>query len=314
MMNRLIIIDGQSTVGKSSVANQVYKQMVGRRPVRWFHEECQDHPIRTEEFSFGDINTPEGMEKNRLGMLDLWKTLVDQVEDHEIVILEGCFLHSIDRYLLESSWTMDQIKAYCLEVEALLAPLNPLIVHLYREDIRSSFEKAYEVRGYWWRDLIFRVTPPLCLKEGEDTATQIYNAVAHEQACMGQVHQVLKSDKLSIETSKEDWTAYVGQVLSLFDLTYKQKTQDLPATDYSGTYRKEGSEDLWHIKYLPDQNQYASQLFWPCMPMDYIGDQQFEMVSFPATLTFSHQDDQVSFVVEGNYDWSHNNKRFIRED
>ena len=72
MNTKLIIVDGHSSVGKSSISKSLYKQIALNQDVYWLHEECEIHPIRHQEFSFGALDTPEGMELNRTGMLTKW--------------------------------------------------------------------------------------------------------------------------------------------------------------------------------------------------------------------------------------------------
>lgn len=73
MKHKLIIVDGPSTVGKSSISKNVYRQIARENKALWLYEECQDHPIRKGEFSAGDIRSTEGMERNRLQMLSKWR-------------------------------------------------------------------------------------------------------------------------------------------------------------------------------------------------------------------------------------------------
>ena len=100
MKNQLIIIDGHSTVGKSSISKGLYTQIVNKENVCWLHEECVNHPIRDLEFKAGDIHTFEGMELNRIQMLKKWREFRDEILKNEMMyILEGCCLQSFDRYL-----------------------------------------------------------------------------------------------------------------------------------------------------------------------------------------------------------------------
>lgn len=105
MKHKLIIVDGPSTVGKSSISKNVCRQIARENKALWLHEECQDHPIRKGEFSAGDIRSTEGMERNRLQMLSKWRLFSSKLqENNAICVLEGCFLHALDRYILQSIW------------------------------------------------------------------------------------------------------------------------------------------------------------------------------------------------------------------
>lgn len=79
MRHQLIIIDGHSTVGKSTISKSVYQQLVNQDQVCWLHEECEKHPIREGEFEAGDINSLDGMELNRQLMLDKWHRLTETI-------------------------------------------------------------------------------------------------------------------------------------------------------------------------------------------------------------------------------------------
>lgn len=52
MNTKLIIVDGHSSVGKSSISKALYKQISLDQDACWLHEECENHPIRQDEFSF----------------------------------------------------------------------------------------------------------------------------------------------------------------------------------------------------------------------------------------------------------------------
>lgn len=113
MKHKLIIIDGQSTVGKSTTSKSVYKHIAQQDKIYWLHEECEKHPIRYQEFMAGNIHTLDGMELNRQAMLGKWIQFKDEIENsNKICITEGCLLHALDRYLLKSVWNEEQVKNY----------------------------------------------------------------------------------------------------------------------------------------------------------------------------------------------------------
>ena len=133
MNTRLIIVDGSSTVGKSSVSKSVYKQISLGHDAYWLHEQCENHPIRHNEFSFGALDTAEGMESNRIGMLKKWMMFRDSIISYrKVCITEGCFLHAYDRYFIHSLWDINDIVTYYAQVLEVINDLNPIIVFLYR--------------------------------------------------------------------------------------------------------------------------------------------------------------------------------------
>ena len=161
MKSKLIIIDGHCSVGKSSVSKSVCQQVAHDHDAYWLHEECEVHPIRHQEFSFGALDTVEGMESNRIGMLKKWMEFRDSIKSSgKVCVTEGCFLHAYDRYFIHSLWNDDDNVAYCSQVLERISDLHPVIIFLYRPDLRSSLEKAFIARGKWWRDLILRRDDP----------------------------------------------------------------------------------------------------------------------------------------------------------
>ena len=316
MKHKLIIIDGQSTVGKSSVSKSVYRQIASQDNIYWLHEECERHPIRYEEFDAGDIHTFDGMEINRQVMLKKWEQFRDGILDsNQICITEGCFLHTLDRYLLESAWNEEQVINYYIEILDIIKPLNPLIVFLHRPDIKKSFEKAFIARGDWWRKLVLGVPEPYGYFEMHkyDGDESIFSGLAYEQEQMAKIFDIITGDKLKIDTSDEYWGSYIREITKNADYEYQEEEHRLPEIQkYCGTYRIQGDEDTWNIFYEQDTKLIYTSLFWPYMPMRYNGNEEFELVSFPVTLQFDTISDSIQFVVKGNYDWGYNGKRFIK--
>lgn len=314
---RLIIVDGPSTVGKSSISKSVYKQLAEHLPAYWLHEECQHHPIIEGEFEAGDIHAAEGMEQNRAAMLRKWTAFRDSLlADSRICITEGCFFHTIDRYLLESVWTTEQICDYFHQVIDILEPLHPLIVFVYRSELRKSFEEAFAARGEWWKDLIMGVPEPYGYFETHayTGADSVFAGCAYEQELMATVYEAIQCNKLKLDTGAKEWDYYTAQIVKRCGYRYeKPVVPTIQAQRYTGIYQQEDGKSIWTISYDPGKGLYSS-LFWPYMPMTCTDEATLELLSFPVTLHFSEQNGQSSFLVEGNYDWDYNGKRFIRTE
>lgn len=317
MKHQLIIVDGQSTVGKSSVSKALYKQLAENETVYWLHEECEKHPIRDQEFEAGDIHTVEGMELNRIQMLNKWVAFRNQIQDSgKLCITEGCFLHAMDRYLLESVWSDKEIKEYFTAIVEILKPLNPLIIFLYRLDIKQSFEKAFTSRGGWWKDMVLGVPEPYGYFEHHtyDGDDSIFQGLAYEQDKMKQIYDTLTCDKMMIDTSDEEWTRYLRDIVEKLGCSYQKESESkIDEKKYCGTYRRQDGTGTWKI-YSDQKNHLVSSVFWPYMPMEYVGNGCFELISFPIKLIFDTANSVPQFVVEGNYDWDLNGVTFIRID
>lgn len=316
MKHKLIIVDGQSTCGKSTISKSVSEQISSQDDVYWLHEECYQHPIRHEEFRAGNIHTQEGMELNMQLMLEKWKIFCNDIIYREMIcITEGCFLHSIDRYLIDSIWNDKQIKSYFDQIMNILKPLNPLIVFLKREDLEKSFKRAFIDRGNWWKDLILSPPEPFGYFEtheytGDDS---IYDSIRFSQEKMEETFDGLSCTKLKIDTSNDQWDTYVQQITLYAGYEYFKIEKTAAETEkYCGTYEMKKSKAIWKIGYDIIEKQFFTSLFWPYMKMKYIGDDCFLLDSFPVKLKFGFENGVTSFTVEGNYDWEYNEEKFIK--
>ena len=317
MKNQLIIVDGQSSVGKSTTSKSLYEQLARQTDCHWLHEECEKHPIRYKEFEAGSLHTAEGMESNRQDMLRKWAGFADEIgKSNRICVTEGCLLHSIDRYLLDSVWDAAQIQAYFAQIIEIIAPLKPLVVLLWRPDLRPGLEKAFRARGDGWRKLILQPPEPYGYFKthtytGDDS---IFAALMYSQAEMLKVFDTLACDKVQVDTSDEAWDSYVRELTETAGYAYQPEETPYHEIDrYCGSYRSEDGEP-WYIGYDEQAKLLYTWLFWPYMPMKYKANDCFELISFPVRLQFSFAGDSASFAVSGNYDWNHNGQVFYRTE
>jgi hypothetical protein len=318
MNTKLIIVDGHSSVGKSSISKSVYKQIRLDNDAYWLHEECENHPIRHNEFSFGALDTLEGMELNRIGMLEKWAAFKDSIKaSGKICITEGCLLHAYDRYFIHSLWNENDVGSYYAEVLEILHELNPLIVFLYRPDLRKSLEQAFIARGQWWRNLMLRRDDLHVYFRNHEYVdeTSMFDAIEYEQTRMMEIFDRLQCSKIKIDTGEEHWSQYVQKILACSGLIYTTvQPHPCDLKPYPGKYRllNGAEDDEWIIGYDDTNKCLYTTLFWPYMPMQCMADSVFELVSFPVELRFQKTKDGMQFRVHGNYDWNYNNQIFIK--
>ena len=318
MNTKLIIVDGHCSAGKSSISKSIAKQISLDQDAYWLHEECENHPIRHNEFSFGALDTAEGMALNRLGMLHKWEAFRDSIKaSGKVCITEGCLLHAYDRYFIHSIWDEDEMLAYYAQVMAILDELDPIIVFLHKPDLRKSLEKAFLARGSWWRDLILkRDDLHVYFKDHVYiNENSMFDAIEFEQRKMMEIFDTLQCAKIKIDTSEEHWDQYVQRVISLFGAKFR-KVEPYPFDPaiYLGTYRwqKGTVENEWTIRYDEGTDALYTSMFWPYMPMRCMAEDVFELVSFPVELHFQNEHDRMQFVVRGNYEWDYNDQVFVK--
>jgi hypothetical protein len=318
MNTKLIIVDGHCSVGKSSISKSVYSQIALAHNTYWLHEECETHPIRYQEFSFGELDTADGMELNRIGMLKKWMVFRDSIKSSgKVCVTEGCFLHAYDRYFIHSLWNEDDIVTYSSQVLEVINELNPILVFLHRPNLRKSLEKAFLARGQWWRDLMLRRDDLHVYFKNHDYVNEnsMFAAIEYEQIKMMEIFDRLQCSKIKIDTSEEQWDHYAQEITAFLGLEYgKVDSHPCDMQQYLGTYRwQNGSEaEKWIINYDDSNKCLYTSLFWPYMPMRCTADNVFELISFPVELHFQKKENSMQFSVHGNYDWEYNNQLFIK--
>lgn len=319
MSTELILVDGHSSVGKSSISKSVHQQICQQKGAYWLHEECERHPIRHQEFSFGALDSAEGMELNREGMLTKWAAFRDSIHaSGKICVTEGCLLHAYDRYFIHSLWNDEEILKFYLQVIEVIRPLNPIIILLYRPDLKSSLEKAFLARGQWWRDLMLkRDDRHVYFKDHVYVdENSMFRAIEFEQRRILEIFARLPCTKLKIDTSAERWDEYVQEIVAVAGMrTRKIVPYACDLRRYAGKYRweHEGEAREWVITYDESTESLFTTLFWPYMPMRCVAENVFELISFPVELHFQVENERMQFRVHGNYDWDYNDQIFVRE-
>jgi hypothetical protein len=318
MNSKLIIVDGHSSVGKSSISKSLYKQIALHQSAYWLHEECENHPIRQNEFSFGVLDSSEGMELNRIGMLKKWLDFRESIKTSgNVCVTEGCLLHAYDRYFIHSHWNDHEIFTYYSQVLEVINELNPILVFLYRPDLRKSLEKAFIARGNWWKNLMLKRDDLHVYFKNHAYINEnsMFAAIEFEQIKMMEIFDQLACSKIKINTSEEHWDHYIQEITTFLGLKYQKiDPYACELKKYIGTYRWQNGtgEDEWVIDYDDKNNCLFTTLFWPYMPMKCMGNDVFELISFPVDIHFQQDEQQMQFFVRGNYDWEYNNQLFIR--
>ena len=316
MNTKLIIVDGHSSVGKSSISKSVYKQIALNHDAFWLHEECENHPIRHNEFSFGKLDTVKGMEANKVGMLQKWAGFRDSIKGSgKVCITEGCLLHAYDRYFIHSLWNENEIVTYYADVLDAISELNPIVVFLNRPDLRKSLENAFIARGQWWKDLMLRRDDlHVYFKTHEYVDNNsMFAAIEYEQLKMGEIFESLPCAKIKIDTSEEQWDQYAEEIITYLGLEYGKVDPHLcDTTQYIGTYQLQNGSTNWVINYDEINKSLYTALFWPYMPMRCMADNVFELISFPIELHFQKDKNILQFRVRGNYYWEYNDQIFMR--
>jgi hypothetical protein len=304
------MICGMSGTGKSTTAQKVAEQFKRNGvPCYWLHEEIRNHPIRDGEFSKGSLYTLEGMDANVADMYERWENLTENILASSVThIMEGCFFQSIMRYFIRSAYSTDQIIQYFDTLSSTLSRIDPVLIFLYRPDIKANFEAVYSIRGEWWKRLI--LTPD---KEGyfahhpyvgDDS---IYAMWAAYQELSQTIFNRFPAAKLKLDTSGCLWNDYIRKIVETVGLTYEPPPEyslESPAR-YCGAFvvNKNGEEHTLEVRYDAQRQALYCIGFWPYMEIHPIGVDVFEMASFPIEITYEFSANRKAIHISGTYDW-----------
>lgn len=311
---KLIIVSGASGTGKSTTSQKLAQQYQ-KNGIKhlWLHEEIKDHPIREEEFSIGNLYSEEGMDKNILHMYNLWESLVDKIEKSDkIYLMEGCLYQNIIRYFFPCNYPIEKITQFYDSIMKIIEKLNPTIVFLYRSDMRESFEKAFKVRGERWKNIILnKDNNGLYFTkhkyEGDDS---IYAMEVNYQEIANEMFKRYQGNKIKIDTADELWENHMENITQFLGLEYNhEETMEIeyPLDKYCGKYSIRVNE-YDHVLVIKsdseNENLYCQTSWWENMKLIPLGNNEFQMLSFPIKLSFQFHNDKKAMHVTGVYDWS----------
>jgi hypothetical protein len=214
----LILIEGIACSGKSSTTHQLglHLQALGY-DVEWWFEQDEAHPIYPAEQRLQydreiDVETRSAI---RNDVLARWQALAARLEGtKKIVLIECGFLQMvIDHYLL-LDLPMSGAAEHVLAVEKLIAPLDPLLVLLYQENVEAALREALSDRTSGWADYLVQLyhRSPYGQTHGIHDYGGVIRAIATNRPHADAIVSHLSLRKLAIETSAGDWRSYYDRI------------------------------------------------------------------------------------------------------
>lgn len=316
--SKLIIVAGMSGCGKSTTAQQLARQHAQNGVKNlWLHEEMESHPIREGEFEAGHLHTEEGMAKNIADMYERWSKLVKEIDQSDCVyVMEGCLYQMIIRYFFNTNYPLEKITKFYDRIMEIIAPVNPTIVFLYKEDVKASFEQAFAVRGDRWKNIILDPEGDGYFTTheytGDDSTFAMYE---HYQQVANAMFERYQGNKIKLCTSDGEWSKHHQELAEFLGLRYFPP-QESPAVEnpeqYCGRYviDIDGRQNGVTIK-LVDNHLYCQMSWWNNMKLIYLGHDEFEVQSFPIGFKFHLNGPRRSVEVKGIYGWGISGKMLV---
>ncbi|MEI2665402.1 hypothetical protein [Rossellomorea sp. LJF3] len=95
-----------------------------------------------------DLDTFEDVSYN------YWKEFVEQTAfGDDVYIFECCFLQNpFTKFIAMHNAEPERLENHLKKISSLIAPLNPLLIYFYQENLDQSFRHVYEERSQEWRE------------------------------------------------------------------------------------------------------------------------------------------------------------------
>ncbi|ERJ13256.1 P-loop NTPase family protein [Haloplasma contractile] len=309
--SKLVFVVGMSGVGKSTTSKNLAKQYQNNKiKHKWLHEEIANHPIRDGEFSIGSTYSEADMDLNVEEMYKRWEKLVYEVMlSEDVYIIEGCLYQSIIRYFFDCNYPINKITHYYDRVMEILKPVKPTIIHLYRPNVKASFEEAFKIRGQRWKNIILKPDMKGYFSkhsyEGDDS---IFKMEEDYQDIARSMSDRFQGYKIQVDTSDHLWDQHMKKITSYLGIKFRQDSKETPVDNpkkYCGTYgvKIDGHQHEIEIKEV-DGQLYCRVFWWENMKLIHLGNDQFEIQSFPITLDFEFHNHKRAVKVDGIYGWN----------
>lgn len=312
---KLIIVDGMSTTGKSTISKRIYEQILSNDiKVKWMHEESYNDINLLLDIKKSDIKNKEIIKDKMNELINKWQEFNNKIMNDEFVyILDSNFFKNIHDYLLHSDLTEEEIINFYKKIMNIFDKKILQFILLIRENIKESFSLSFEKRGDFWKNHflkpIFNESSYREKKSYLSNTNLKYSFEKDYQVLIQKIYDEFDFDKIKFKTDEGDWDQYLNVILNKLQLNkYENKINNFDYKKYIGEYVCEG----WNVKVYYDEqtNKLFLSAFWPEIELEYIGNDTFNLDKFPLKIIFLNN----KLQFQGELVWEMKNKDFLKKE
>lgn len=151
MENRkLILVEGLPASGKSTAASRIAALLDGRgNKVICLDEGVPDHPADYDNYDFPDFET----ERRRI--LEKWRQFVQTAEENTTYVFNCIFLQNpMCETMMRFDLTEAESCAYIRQIAGIIRPMNPLILYLNQDNVKTAVDSVLRERGDGWLNAV----------------------------------------------------------------------------------------------------------------------------------------------------------------
>jgi len=284
---KLILVDGIFGSGKSTIAHFIARQIAKNGiKVRWFYEEEKNHPL--SEIGKNIEESEEDHSKRVLSEYpQKWVDFVNKIKDDEYTYIVESYLFQDVLFSPHFMNDIDKrtIKEYSHKLLEISRCLNPVLIHLYQQDVRKPLIITWQRRGEEWTSFYMALDESTlyCKNRnlnGEAAVIQLWQDFTDFTV---ELFQEYNFKKLQIENSAQDWITYRKQILDFLELPFvEEKLFDSSYSRFCGEYFGCGEIFKIHV----NNNRLCLDAFWLNLKLLPVSENQVEMEGFPITFKF----------------------------
>jgi thymidylate kinase len=234
--SKLILLDGISGSGKSTTGQRLYRILhLAGQPVEFFHEFHRPHPLLEATAETIDGWIEESLRR--------WSAFCDRLAGEDrVAIVDGAIFQCGVGELLERDAGDQIILEFIERLQKLIAPLQPVLVHLYQQDIDGAIKRVGETRPKSWRNRVETMFNDTAYGRARTLkGFDLYlDFTRNLRRLADEVFDCWTLDKLAIENSEIPWDDQVARIGRFLEIeTVKDSFRPL---EYCGEYLESGGD------------------------------------------------------------------------
>lgn len=147
---RLVIVEGLPASGKSTAASRIAAMLEdrGNRVICW-DEGVPGHPADYDNYDFPDFET------EREKILGKWRQFVQTAKEDTTYVFNCIFLQNpMCETMMRFDLTEEESCAYICEIAEIIRPMNPRILYLNQENVKTAVDGVLQERGDGWLNAV----------------------------------------------------------------------------------------------------------------------------------------------------------------